>query len=152
MEYTYRQILKKLNVSDACMKYTAEGMNISPLYPGKKDGTVCDCFISYEGNTVPTAACVAIRWNCEQDAVLECTDAGMLDTGTDEEVTGAGNYMELYPQVRTFAFSDTLTEDQKDILKKFDSALKSCCRSGMREKMNMFFQEFYIWCQPFLAE
>ncbi len=151
MELNYKQIVKKINLSDACMQYLPEGISISPLCLGKKDGIICDCFICYANNAEQSAECKAIRWDIESDSIIECVDAGVLDIEANKEINGARQYMDLYPLVRKFAFMDELTSEQQEILKQFSSAEFSCCKNNIREKLKVFFPEFYIWCQPFLA-
>lgn len=152
MELTYRQILKKIQLSEACMPYLPEGMNMSPLCIGKQDGAVCDCFLSYRDHAGRSAGCRAIRWDRESDSVLACMDAGEISLEENSDTHGAGQYRELYPQVRAFAFSAALTAEQRGILRQFLSAGRSCCRPGVQEKLKASFPEFYIWCQPFLED
>ena len=152
MDLTYKQILKKINLSEACMQYLPEGMTISPLCLGNKDGIICDCFICYENNAEQSVECRAIRWDIENDTVIECVDAGMLIGEDNNEISGARQYMELYPLIRTFAFSDTLTPEQQEQLQQFYAVGLNCCKNNIQEKLKTFFPEFYIWCQPFLEK
>jgi len=152
MELTYKQILKRIHLSEACMQYLPEGMNISPLCLGKKDGIICDCFICYMSNAEQSVECKAIRWDIENDSIIECIDAGVISNEENNEISGARQYMDLYPQIRTFAFSETLTPEQRSILQQFISAGLSCCKVNIQEKLKAFFPEFYIWCQPFLED
>lgn len=150
-ELTYDQIVRRILMSEACMCSLPDGITISPLYISKKNDAICDCFIGYFTSS-NTSICKVIRIDIENNKLIDCIDNELCMERQKDEFPGVDKYMELYPQVRVFAFSETLTSEQEGILQQFAAAWLNCCENSIREKLDEFFPEFNIWSQPFLVK
>ena len=150
-ELDYDKIVRRILLSEACMDSLPDGMTISPLYISKKDDLICDCFIGYYKSS-STSKCKVIRIDIMNDRLVDCIDTELRIEKRQDEFPGADKYMELYPQVRAFAFSETLTSEQESILQQFADAWLNCCENSIREKLDEVFPEFNIWSQPFLVK
>lgn len=151
-ESTYDQIVRSILFSESGMHSLPDGITISPLCIGKIDDVLCDCFIAYFKSSKPSSTCKVIRIDVLNDRLVDCKDDELYVSEKQEEFPGAEQYMKLYPQVRGFAFSDHLSSEQKDIVRQFITAWLNCCDINIQEKLKEAFPEFYIWCQPFLAD
>ena len=150
-ESDYDKIVRSILMSEACMDSLPDGMTISPLYISKKDDLICDCFIGYYKSS-NGSKCKLIRIDIMNDRLVDCIDTELCNDKRQDEFPGADRYMELYPQVRAFAFNEILTSEQESILQQFAAAWLNCCENSIQKKLSEAFPEFNIWSQPFLVK
>lgn len=149
---TYDNIVDRVLSNDSIVSFCPEGTNISPFCVGTFKGSKADCFlVSSPVEKNRELFTYKIKVLIENPEDIHCMEMGesktclVYDKQMDSEMIAL--YMELYPEVRKFAFSSELTEAQMQILTQFMQAWKGAVEEGIREKMEQVFPEFFEWEQ-----
>lgn len=149
MTVTYDDITDMLLSNGELMPYCLEGTDISPLCIGIHDGKKADCFlVSIQLDEEQEQFSWKIWAKTEDWEKIEIvsekdSEICRLEDGSEPEMID--RYMELYPEIRQFAFQTGLTEEQKELLREFCSAWKGAVEQNIREKLEKTFSEFFEW-------
>ncbi|HUM85657.1 MAG TPA: hypothetical protein PLN48_18150 [Lachnospiraceae bacterium] len=129
---------------------------VSPLIIGRENGRTKDCFFTMSGaqefysGPLYIVKCEADRKETETAikdvSALACRWRKESNSGS---IQNKKEYETLYPKVRSFAFSETLSVEEQKILKDFCIAMKVYFGRNIVGITERFFPEFSNWTDTY---
>lgn len=133
-------------------QYCPEGVSLTPLCIGMINEKVVDCFFCYEECDEGQSLLWAIRFDCISGLKEKCnifkTDNEKFSESTNHNMDDV--YANLYPKVRSFAFAEELSTEQKENLREYHEAMKCVMGKELFDIYIEYFPEVFIWIQKSL--
>jgi len=168
MKLTYNQIYYAL-FSDGIEDYVPDGISISHPVIAMCNDTIVDCFLLYSMSrdgrqyTTPTARIIIdpiqkqlIEYKTVHEKPFSIGDQSKyysydLDENQFNEIqTAEMTFQEAYMDVREFAFSNHITEQNKDAIIRYLSAFKKVELPHLQPFLIEMGQDFFRWIRSSL--
>jgi hypothetical protein len=156
---TYDGIISVLSVPEV-NEHAHDGISHSLPIPGFYCNKIVDCFFLYSKSLpdkeTANAPFSVIVVDTEAKSLVEHHEEAPHEISTslsclDEEYWEAySDYEVLYPQVRSFAFSESVSPMQKETLRKYLNTLGLLVNTEFYMIYRKLFADFFIWAEKTL--
>jgi hypothetical protein len=150
----YNDFLESLATPEI-RKYVKEGISRSYPVVGQNDGKIVDVFFLYSVSLTDGDSAEAPISSLLIDATAKslikyekCNPEKIdnsLNCSSDDYWEADKEYRELYPQIRTFAFSKKISQSQKEILMAFTKVFRTLYNDSFYKLFNDLFNDFFKW-------
>lgn len=142
----YEETVEQIIGNESVFEYLGEGDMMSPLIPARIHGEKGHGFLCFsqteEGWTAENA--LVMPEPAEGAVILKENPGTEISLTEPEEETGK-KYITLYPQVFQFVFSETLSSEQKEILKEYGEVTKSFFGEVLYQLLRNVFPDIFVW-------
>ena len=147
----YEETVEKIIGNESVFEYLGEGDVMSPLIPARIRGEKGHGFLSLSQTQEGWNADYALIMPepAESAVILKENPGTKISLTEPEEETGE-KYITLYPQVFQFAFSETLSSEQKEILKEYGEVARSFFDGELYQVLKNVFPDIFVWMEETL--
>lgn len=150
----YEKVISALSAPEIS-RYVRDGVSHSYPVVGLYDGKIADCFflycVSLSDKEYAEAPLYSLKVDSEDGTLKVCKETvaqkfnNSLECDDETFWNANGEFEELYPKIRSFAFSKTIDPLQRETLTKFVRTLKVLVNNSFYSIYVELFTEFFNW-------